>query len=137
MLRLFRLWVSKCEKGFVHISWYAGVQRPVFVVPLETYSNILFAFPIHSDIVPSLQCSFEMVGMLVALELYPKVIYHSSEGDWAPHVLPQAWSKLSKMVSFFPHAFDKKFIGNFARLQKDIHTLFNFAIDISIVHYFG
>ena len=91
-------WVLVLDEEFLDESGHTRVERPCVIVPLESNPNVFCTFPVHCNVVVSLQRLFEVVGVFIANEFDSKVVDYQSESDWSPHVFPQSWRELARVV---------------------------------------
>ena len=62
-----------------------------------------------------------MLSVVFVHEFNTSIINYQGEGDWAPHVLPQAWRKLAWMVTCIGNSFREEVVGYFAGNWNPIH----------------
>ena len=60
--------------------------------------------------------AFQLLGVLDAFALDTKLIHHTAEHDWAPHVAVQAGGELCSVVPTLQQEFLEQFIGYDARI---------------------
>ncbi len=81
------------------------------VVPIQFYSNVLFACPITHKFVVFFKCVLEMLYMFFANVFDAKVINNQCELYWSCLVFPKARYQLALLVSVFVETFFKEFIA--------------------------
>ena len=76
-----------------------------------------------------------MVSVFVADKLDSEVINYKCEGDGSPHMPPEPWRELARVVSGDAHAFYDQVIGYPACDRDSIHPAFDADMYPSVTHH--
>ena len=81
------------------------------VVPVKRDSNVSLTCPVCCDFVILLEHLHQVLGMLLADVFDPEVVYHESELDGPPLVLPKAGYKFALVVPVFVESSLEELVG--------------------------
>ena len=74
----------------------------LFLIALDSEFRIQFPFPIDCDFVSLLDCSDEIICMLIFNILYYKVINNEGGGYVYEFVVPESWGEFKRLISVLP-----------------------------------
>ena len=74
----------------------------LFLIALDGEFRIQFPFPIDCDFVSLLDCSDEMICMLISNIIYYKVINNEGGGYVYGFVVPESWGGFKRLISVLP-----------------------------------
>ena len=92
-------------EGFINLAWYLYVYMFLFLIPLDGEFRIQFPFPIDCDFVSFLDCSDEIICMLISNILDSKVIDNEGGGYGYGFLVPESRSEFKRLISVLPQVY--------------------------------
>jgi len=86
VLRFGGVWVPKSDSDFIDVTVHCETTGALVVIPFKINTCKLCSFPISSNFVALLKGSEEVLSMLVACVLNPKVVNNQDKDYWLPFV---------------------------------------------------
>ena len=82
---------------FEHLTDIVGhdeMDLSLFLVPIESDTDVSCSRPIGSDFVVAFECLLEVQSVFFADVFDSKIVHHQREPNWARAILPEAGTSL-------------------------------------------
>ena len=98
-LPYLRLLLFETFEGVRNIIWHVKVNAAVFIIKIKGDSEVALALPVLCNVIIIFDAFNEMVSMLLANIVYPKIFHDERETDRPPFMCPQTGCDLDLVIA--------------------------------------